>query len=908
MSASARHHHAVSSASPGSSHSSQIDDSSFGSFAEKKLRRVLDSNQSPPPLPDSSFNKSGRRYSKSELLDIWASLKKNGLLVKSKPSFENHASALDGADIDLSGKQTSDSADLEMIFSATINTPLLYNSDLDKSESSILVNQMFPTSQPGTSNHFGILGLEDFASTTAASSPIGSASQLHPQSSLGSSSNSQNSQRAFGDATIGIPNLSSIPFHLPDYDTPFSTNPSSTWSPFSGTPTSQHAQLSQPMKSPDPFLPSLFSGDQQSSFVPLPRLHSPPSGSQDIQPLPASTPGTGSVAPPGLSLPMIASSPNIGWLYLDNQGLTQGPFPPNLMHEWYENEWLKSDLKLRRVDEPEFYTLGEFVNMVGNDLNPFLIPFPRIGVDLPLLPLVQSSVPVPVTTPANGLDSAPIHGSEKLILEVAAEAKPLPEQEMSAYEPSIAIKQKQISPVQESVLPQSDISIPTKPDEPTNQQVTKPTSPVEPVNEWDDVPVDEQQAVDDDAWATGSAESIAAVMAAAKSTAVKAGPNLTGKHRLQPLPPPPMLHMKLGDSNNSNGPATPPATLTSVPAPWAKSAATGKKSKPVSVKEIEEREASARKQEQSKRWQQSLSGQRSVSFNSPISQVSAAGIANIPTVPAPGLPSTATWAKNAGNVVSASGARKSLAQIQKEEQEASRAKSTPTTSSTLGRYADVTASRPTGLAATLAGKSTTVVTGGAWTTVGSGGKKTLPATTIKAPVRRVVSTPTPVVIRSGTATAPAKIPTSAEDFFKWCRTTLRGVSAGVNAEDLLSMLLSLPSNANSETTEIIADSIYANSTTMDGRRFAEEFVKRRRSVESSGISNLASLLATSAASLKDTPPLPTIPVISRTASGTATMEGWNEVSARNSRPTKPNDNDGWNSAFKVIGKKKPSKH
>jgi len=40
------------------------------------------------------------------------------------------------------------------------------------------------------------------------------------------------------------------------------------------------------------------------------------------------------------------------------------------------------------------------------------------------------------------------------------------------------------------------------------------------------------------------------------------------------------------------------------------------------------------------------------------------------------------------------------------------------------------------------------------------------------------------------------------------------------------MLLSFPPDDPS-TTEIISDLIYANSTTLDGRRFASEFVSRR---------------------------------------------------------------------------------
>lgn len=42
------------------------------------------------------------------------------------------------------------------------------------------------------------------------------------------------------------------------------------------------------------------------------------------------------------------------------------------------------------------------------------------------------------------------------------------------------------------------------------------------------------------------------------------------------------------------------------------------------------------------------------------------------------------------------------------------------------------------------------------------------------------------------------------------------------------MLLSFPLDPDSSTLELISDLIYANSTTLDGRRFASEFVNKRK--------------------------------------------------------------------------------
>jgi len=42
------------------------------------------------------------------------------------------------------------------------------------------------------------------------------------------------------------------------------------------------------------------------------------------------------------------------------------------------------------------------------------------------------------------------------------------------------------------------------------------------------------------------------------------------------------------------------------------------------------------------------------------------------------------------------------------------------------------------------------------------------------------------------------------------------------------MLLSFPMDPDQSTMEIISDLIYANSITLDGRRFAAEFVSKRK--------------------------------------------------------------------------------
>lgn len=96
------------------------------------------------------------------------------------------------------------------------------------------------------------------------------------------------------------------------------------------------------------------------------------------------------------------------------------------------------------------------------------------------------------------------------------------------------------------------------------------------------------------------------------------------------------------------------------------------------------------------------------------------------------------------------------------------------------------------------------------------------------------------------------------------------------------MMLSLPPN-ESTTQEIISDTIYQHSSTLDGRHFAEEFLKRRKILGTA-------LDATGAQSSTPT---------SSTNSGSGS--GWNEVLKKD----RTKDASGeWNSAFKVVAPKK----
>ena len=99
-------------------------------------------------------------------------------------------------------------------------------------------------------------------------------------------------------------------------------------------------------------------------------------------------------------------------------------------------------------------------------------------------------------------------------------------------------------------------------------------------------------------------------------------------------------------------------------------------------------------------------------------------------------------------------------------------------------------------------------------------------------------------------------------------------------DNFVSELLLLPAEP-----DIISDSIYANSQTLDGRRFAEEFVKRRKMADRGVVPDSASAPSFSS---------PNNPTENKTGGG------WSEVAKKGPPAAKEESN----AAFKVVGGKK----
>lgn len=98
--------------------------------------------------------------------------------------------------------------------------------------------------------------------------------------------------------------------------------------------------------------------------------------------------------------------------------------------------------------------------------------------------------------------------------------------------------------------------------------------------------------------------------------------------------------------------------------------------------------------------------------------------------------------------------------------------------------------------------------------------------------------------------------------------------------DFVSSLLAFPADI-----EIITEVVHQNSSTMDSRHFAEEFV-RKRSLADKGKMDTANMAAHHSSEAKN-------------------VAGWSEVARKGSAPSAPKAED---SAFKIVaGKKKAGK-
>ncbi|KAL6719805.1 kinesin-like protein [Lecanora helva] len=375
-----------------------------------------------------------------------------------------------------------------------------------------------------------------------------------------------------------------------------------------------------------------------------------------------------------------------------------------------------------------------------------------------------------------------------------------------------------------------------------------------------------------------------------------------------PAPTPQRNRQSVADALNAESQSPSTADFVETPsaamAPWAKEREEA--SKGPSLKEIQAMEAKKAAQQE----EIAAASRRAVAEQERLNQQSQ------PTAPAPGLPSSANWASSISPAIPAAagaspwikpatgkpvvatpvtGAKKTLAQIQKEEEnkknrqaaaQAAAAANLAATSAPIAggkRYADL-ASKPTPLAPQT--------NNAAWTTVGAGGKVKTPTTPAPGLTNRTASggivqpptsastskvKPTPAVSAKG----PGSQQFANEEFQKWTKSALgKGLNPNLSVENFVAQLSMLPAEP-----DIISDSIYSASQTLDGRRFAEEFIRRRKLADRGIVPDSVS-----------TPNFASI----NNANENKAAGGWSEVAKKGPTAVKEDSN----AHFKVVGAKK----
>ncbi|KAI2633524.1 hypothetical protein GGS26DRAFT_50118 [Hypomontagnella submonticulosa] len=393
-----------------------------------------------------------------------------------------------------------------------------------------------------------------------------------------------------------------------------------------------------------------------------------------------------------------------------------------------------------------------------------------------------------------------------------------------------------------------------------------------------------------------------------------------------PFPPPPSatplpapapqrvksnLPEQYATSSRSGTPDITPSSATAQPpplAPWAKDGGIEAHKGP-SLKEIQQAEAlkAAKAEEAAALARRAMLEQEAARER----EKAAAAAPGLPTSstwgtasPVSAGPASSPWAKPTPGKAPASGPsaqiqvsdkKKTLADIQREE-EARKQKAKETSvqaglASAAGkRYADLASKTNAGVPTpTQAPNAST----SGWATVGAGGKVKAPtgpsfqarSSSATKPASAVAAPPRPVVKPSSSSAGPTHSE-AMDEFNKWLHGQLaKGITGVTDIEAFANTLIGFPL-----VGDLISDAIYANSKTMDGRHFAEEFIRRKK-------------LADRGVVEKQPAKSPSADMQSTTAGG------WNEVAKKSTHKEPGNDTSSIQGAgFKLVpGRKKGKK-
>ncbi|KAF6810655.1 GYF domain-containing protein mpd2 [Colletotrichum sojae] len=106
--------------------------------------------------------------------------------------------------------------------------------------------------------------------------------------------------------------------------------------------------------------------------------HAAAAGVGHPQPFAAGTPGGVEFGSSQSQVRTMVMPDRMRWVYLDPQGQVQGPFSGLEMNDWYKANFFTPDLRVKKVEDPDFEPLGQLIRRIGNSREPFLVP--QIGI------------------------------------------------------------------------------------------------------------------------------------------------------------------------------------------------------------------------------------------------------------------------------------------------------------------------------------------------------------------------------------------------------------------------------------------------------------------------------------------------------------------------------------------------
>ncbi|KKF92850.1 PERQ amino acid-rich with GYF domain-containing protein 1 [Ceratocystis platani] len=559
------------------------------------------------------------------------------------------------------------------------------------------------------------------------------------------------------------------------------------------------------------------------------------------------------------------------WVYLDPQGQVQGPFTGLEMNDWYKANFFSPDLSVKRVEDPEFEPLGSLIRRIGNSREPFLVP--QIGI--PHGPPTQSShfgqtptggvvPPLSSVIPAygrtltaeeqNNLERPP--GELGGLFNSQGASNSAAELDGSGLRDSLPATNNLVQDeegfkdrIQEFERLRQDVNSDLdqqhiiEEEQHQHQQLHHEDSnreeyePVSDAHRSPNVAAEAEPETEAEVMAKAEVEDVDVVGAAAEFKE-----ETETKNSVAASAPSASL---FDDQNSSYNKA-----LTSDVSIAGESEAKNEKSA----------EYDSQQEEYAHFVESSQTGPQGsdlpMPFPPPPGAASPALSSPTPMQPPPLAP----WAREANE------SRKgpSLKEIQ--EAEAAKAAKADQAAAAARRAAleqEVadTRERERAMASMQTGLPTTS-----------------PSRAIGTATPKPTTAKPTILAKSGTTTAKSDAVAAQDEFNKWLMRELRGLSDGIDASTFAATLMLLPLDST-----LISDAVYASSATIDGRHFAEEFIRRKKLADKG--------------------------IVEKNGTSNSGATGWSEVAKKNSTVREQSVESSMSGAgFKVVpGRKKTGK-